>query len=247
MSRVLLVGLQKTVNRHPMECVSGLYNYHNFIPKLSRQLTLWQSSLQQKIYGDNTSTPNHSSTTAKEKKIKMSPKITLIGQNQSLSVMSLEEAQKLAKRRDMHLVQTTQVNSKTQRPTYKIVTAAEMLSEQLNEIQPEAKENSMQTKSEKMLTIGARINEHDLASRLKNIAKWLSKNHEVRILIQGTSSDMSSCEKIFKTIESSIQVSEGVGKIVQKRSKGNVIKFSIVPVQSRTISANTNTVVNTSA
>lgn len=86
-------------------------------------------------------------------------------------------------------------------------------------------------KSEKSLNIGSRIAEHDLASRLKNISKWLNKQHEVRILIQGNSEhDMGNCEKIFKTIEEAIKTPQVIGKIVQKRTKGTIVKFNILPV-----------------
>lgn len=92
---------------------------------------------------------------------------------------------------------------------------------------------SSQKKSEKSLNIGSRITEHDLSSRLKNISKWLAKRHEVRILIQGSSDhDLANCEKIYKTIEQSIKTPEDIGKVVQKRIKGSIIKFNIIPTNT---------------
>ncbi|XP_059226607.1 translation initiation factor IF-3 [Stomoxys calcitrans] len=171
-----------------------------------------------------------------QKKSKASVKITLI-QNQNVTVTALEEARNLAKRRSMHLVQVQKMDTKTQRPVYKLVSAAEHLQEELSDLKAHDKDGTSpdkpaQKKSEKTLNIGSRISEHDLASRLKNISKWLDKRHEVRILIQGTEGDMAGCEKIYKAIEESIKTPETIGKIVQKRAKGSVIKFNILPVNN---------------
>ncbi|XP_075165997.1 mitochondrial translation initiation factor 3 [Haematobia irritans] len=169
-----------------------------------------------------------------QKKSKSSIKITLI-QNQNLTVTALEEARNLAKRRSMHLVQVQKMDNKTQRPVYKLVSSAEHLQQELSELKGQDKDGGAsdkagQKKSEKALNIGSRISEHDLSSRLKNISKWLEKRHEVRILIQGTEGDMANSEKIFKTIEEFVKSPEIIGKIVQKRNKGSVIKFNILPV-----------------
>lgn len=48
-------------------------------------------------------------------------KITLIQQNQSISITTLEEAQKLAKRRDLHLLRLEQTDAKTGRAMFKWV------------------------------------------------------------------------------------------------------------------------------
>uniref|UniRef100_T1PH09 Translation initiation factor IF-3 n=1 Tax=Musca domestica TaxID=7370 RepID=T1PH09_MUSDO len=172
-----------------------------------------------------------------QKKKSSSLKITLL-QNQNVTVTSLEEAKNLAKRRSMQLVQVQKLDTKTQRPVYKLVSSAERLQEELSDLKggqdkdtsSGASDKASQKKSEKTLNIGSRISDHDLASRLKNISKWLSKHHEVRILIQGNESDLSSCEKIYKSIEESIKTPEPIGKIVQKRAKGSVIKFNILPI-----------------
>ncbi|XP_023308346.2 translation initiation factor IF-3, mitochondrial isoform X2 [Lucilia cuprina] len=179
----------------------------------------------------NPNTTQENGTTANaQKKHKESMKITLI-QNQNMTVTALEEAQSLAKRRSMHLVKVQDMDAKTQRPVYKLLTAAEMLQSELSDKSSSAADKTAGKKSEKSLNIGSRIAEHDLASRLKNISKWLNKQHEVRILIQGNSQqDMANCEKIFKTIEESIKTPQIIGKIVQKRTKGNIVKFNILPV-----------------
>nr|XP_017033429.1 uncharacterized protein LOC108082512 [Drosophila kikkawai] len=164
-------------------------------------------------------------------------KITLIQQNQAMSITTLEEAQKLAKRRELHLMRLGETDAKTGRAMFKLVTASEMLTDDTEKSSEKGKEK----KSEKSLTIGARITEHDLASRLKNIVKWLGKRHEVRILIQGSASgsDESGVERILKAIEQAIREPQVVGKIVQKRTKGSYVKFSIMPMASQPVATAT--------
>lgn len=162
-----------------------------------------------------------------------SSKITLVQPNQNITVTTFKEAQKLAKRRELHLVKQQDFDTKTQRAVYKLVTAAEMLSEDVDESAVD-KKNSTEKKSEKSLTLGSRITDHDLASRLKHISKWLAKNHEVCVLIQGSPDDIGKCERILKTIEQSVKEPENIGRIVQKRIKGSHIKFNILPVPKPT-------------
>lgn len=88
-------------------------------------------------------------------------------------------------------------------------------------------------KAEKSLTIGSRISEHDLMARAKNIRKWLDKGHEVRIVIQGGADDLAVYEEIYKTIEKSVNDPETAGKIVQKRVKNSIMRFSIMPVAAK--------------
>lgn len=179
-------------------------------------------------------------TTTKEdgQKInKSQQKITLIAQNQAMSVTTLDEAQKLAKRRDLHLMRMNQTDAKTGRVVFRLVTAAEMLADdQDDKGTGKSASDKGNKKTDKSLSIGARITDHDLASRLKNITKWLNKRHEVRILIQGNASgaDEGKAERIVKTIETTIKEPQIIGKIVQKRQKGAFIKFSILPVATTT-------------
>nr|XP_017002731.2 translation initiation factor IF-3 [Drosophila takahashii] len=190
----------------------------------------WNLAQNQKPAGGNQSAPKTRDTRSPKASAQ---KITLIQQNQSMSITTLEEAQKLAKRRELHLLRLEQTDAKTGRGMFKLVTAAEMLSDDADPSKSSS-EKAKEKKSEKSLTIGARITEHDLSSRLKNIVKWLAKRHEVRILIQGhaSGSDESGSERIVKTIEQTIKEPQVIGRIVQKRSKSSFIKFTIIPVAS---------------
>lgn len=53
------------------------------------------------------------------KKYKISPKITLISNDESVSIVSLDEANRLSKRRDLKLVKIIDLDIKTQRAVYK--------------------------------------------------------------------------------------------------------------------------------
>lgn len=57
--------------------------------------------------------------TDEQKANKLKQKITLIGQNESINITTLEEAQKLAKRRDLHLLRLQQPDAKTGRLVFK--------------------------------------------------------------------------------------------------------------------------------
>lgn len=53
------------------------------------------------------------------RKAKTSPKVTLIGQDESISIVNLEEATKISNRRNLKLVKVSDLDSKTQRPVYR--------------------------------------------------------------------------------------------------------------------------------
>uniref|UniRef100_T1GM17 Translation initiation factor 3 N-terminal domain-containing protein n=1 Tax=Megaselia scalaris TaxID=36166 RepID=T1GM17_MEGSC len=164
-------------------------------------------------------------------------KITLIGANNAPSITSLEEAQKLSKRRNLKLVQIQSMDSKTQRPVYKMLSAADLLlNEDLKKLKgaPKSGNQSQSKKPEKMLTVGSRIGDNDLNSRLKNIVKWLGKQYEIKVLIEGKSNDIESCDRILEKMEQVIKEPALIGKIVQKRKKGDNYKFNILPVKPPT-------------
>lgn len=82
-------------------------------------------------------------------------------------------------------------------------------------------------KPEKLLTLSNKISEHDLNSKIGKCLKWIEKLHEVRVVITGDPSDVQKTEKIVATIEASMAPVDG--RILQKRIKEGVAKFSIMP------------------
>lgn len=82
-------------------------------------------------------------------------------------------------------------------------------------------------KPEKLLTLNNKISEHDLNSKLAKCVKWVEKLHEVRVVVSGNESDIQKTEKVVSIIEE--QMSAVNAKILQKRVKDGIVKFSIMP------------------
>lgn len=93
------------------------------LPKYSKMVTSNARIEQQsRNFAVHSSLTQAATTKAEEQKTKkLQQKITLIGQNQTMSITTLEEAQKLAKRRDLHLLRLNQTDAKTGRIVYKLV------------------------------------------------------------------------------------------------------------------------------
>lgn len=130
-------------------------------------------------------------TSPRNRKSDTGPVITLIGTDNNLAVLSLSEAEKIAKRRDLKLVKIVDFDTKTQRPIYQLMTGAQYYNED-RKLQKEKAKKEGGFKGEKLLTLSHRITAHDLSSRLKNVSKWLSKTYEVRVVINGDSENMKS-------------------------------------------------------
>ncbi|XP_058835858.1 translation initiation factor IF-3, mitochondrial [Topomyia yanbarensis] len=163
------------------------------------------------------------------KKPKTSPKITLVGTDDSVTIVSMDEAQKISKRRDLKLVRIIDVEVKTQRPVYRLMTSAEYLTEDLKRRQEKKLNREQMTiKGDKLLSISARITSHDLESKIHNVLKWLRKSYEVRVVIAGDG-DKSKQEAVAARFQ---EATKDVGKILQHRFKENNLRFNIMPVTS---------------
>lgn len=160
-----------------------------------------------------------------KKKTAAIPKITLLN-GEELTVTTLEEAQKLSKRRDLKLVKLVDFETKTQRPVYKLLSGSEYHSEDIKQraLKKETRKNSI--KGEKVLMINHNIFEHDLQTHIKKMKKWLDGMYEVKIVINGDISNMEKAESVYNIIEKSIGSEI---KFVQKRQKGSDIRFQILP------------------
>lgn len=121
----------------------------------------------------------------KKRKAPIVPRITLLSGKDDISVTTLEEAQKLAKRRDLKLVKILDLDTKTQRPVYKLMTATEYHAE---DVKSKKQNKDTGFKGEKMIMMSTAISDHDLQVHIKKIEKWIAKNFEVRIAVSGSSS-----------------------------------------------------------
>jgi translation initiation factor IF-3 len=131
-----------------------------------------------------------SATCPRKRKNDSGPVITLIGTDNNPTVLTFSEAEKIAKRRDLKLIKITDLDTKTQRPIYRLMTGAQYYEEDRKVRQEKSTKKEGGFKGEKLLTLSHRITPHDVSSRLKNISKWLSKNYEVRIVINGDKENM---------------------------------------------------------
>lgn len=82
-------------------------------------------------------------------------------------------------------------------------------------------------KSEKLLTLTSKITEHDLNSKIAKCVKWIEKLHEIRVSISGDDKDKQKTDKMIAAIEEGVK--PVAGRILQKRTKDGIIKFSIMP------------------
>lgn len=147
----------------------------------------------------STETPNEG--TEKKKKIPI-PRITLISNDDKVTITTLEEAQKLSKRRDLKLVKIIDVDTKSQRPVYKLMTGAEYHAEDLKQREQRKQErlNSDALKGEKVVMLSSGIAEHDLKTQVNKVVKWLGKRYEVRFIINGDADKMDKAVSIFNIL-----------------------------------------------
>lgn len=110
------------------------------------------------------------------------PKITLVSLDNSVTVTVLDEAQRLAKRRKLNLVKVSDLDSKTQRPVYKLMNSSVFIKE-VGEKVEDNDEDKQKSKDAKLHYISAKIAEHDLLTKMKNVVKLLNKRHKVKIVI----------------------------------------------------------------
>ncbi|KAL0839603.1 hypothetical protein ABMA28_016285 [Loxostege sticticalis] len=157
-------------------------------------------------------------------------RITLIGTDNSVSITDLKNAENLSIRRELKLVKIQDVDAKTRRPIYKLMTNSEYHSEELErrkEKQESRQKNSI--RGQKLLSISSKIGEHDLMTGVKKMVKLLDKQYEVKIIIAGDGDNAShTSERIYSVIEKNIKSS---GQVVQKRNKGNSLRFQLLPLR----------------
>lgn len=110
------------------------------------------------------------------------PKITLVSPDNSMTVTVLEDAQRLAKRRKLNLVKVSDLDSKTQRPVYKLMSSSVFI-EEIGEKVEEHDGDKQRSKGAKLHYISAKIAEHDLLTKTRNVVKLLNKGYKVKIVI----------------------------------------------------------------
>lgn len=110
------------------------------------------------------------------------PKITLVSLDNSMTVTVLEDAQRLAKRRKLNLVKVSDLDSKTQRPVYKLISSSVFIGEIGDKVEEDDRDKQ-KSKNAKLHYISAKIAQHDLVTKMKNVVKLLNKGHKIKIVI----------------------------------------------------------------
>jgi len=120
------------------------------------------------------------------------PKITLLSLDNSTTVTVLEVAQRLAKRRNLTLIKVSELEDKTQRPLYKLMNNANIFEEI-----KEDKDAQKLRKGTKLFYIAAKITEHDLWTKTKNMMKLLNVGYKVKVAITLDAADGVSSVILF--------------------------------------------------
>lgn len=122
-------------------------------------------------------------TEEKKKKTPRIPKITLIHPNNSITVTLLEDAEKLADRRNLQLVHVSD-KSKNSKSIYKLVDYPTIKEKEEKEEKYDKKKKynyKKKLKSTKLFTIKNDIMDYDLNIKINNVNKVLKKNHKVKM------------------------------------------------------------------
>lgn len=149
------------------------------------------------------------------------PKITLLGTEKDIFVVTIDVATKMCERRGLRLVKIIDLDTKTQRPVYKMMTSNQFLKEDTKTNQNKDEKNLNQLKGEKTALINCRIGRSDLESKVNNFRKWLIKLHEVRVTITGDTAN--------EIADEIIKMTQDCSRVVQRREKGDSVKFQLLP------------------
>ncbi|XP_043491975.1 uncharacterized protein LOC122517574 [Polistes fuscatus] len=146
----------------------------------------------------------------KKPKTMIIPKITLLSSKDSMTVLTLEEAQKLAKRRNLMLIKVEDEQKRSSKDTYKLVEPTGHLKESKVKDKNDSKNNEM--KSVKLIQLSAKISMYDIEIKLKNVNRLLKKRHKVKLIINY---DSELPDKILKYVESTIKQYGTIQKSMQ--------------------------------
>ncbi|XP_076643920.1 uncharacterized protein LOC143354069 [Halictus rubicundus] len=155
----------------------------------------------------------------KKKKTTRIPQIKLIHPDKSVTISLLEEAQKLAKRQNLHLVKQ-QCTDTDNRDVYELCDSTEFFENRSKEDTA----GNVTYKNTKFFPIQSKINEHDLAIKLSNINKLLQKNHKIKIAIMFPA-EHTEKEDVIKSLKKRVQ-----GKLTEERKKGSTFMLIYLPL-----------------
>lgn len=124
-------------------------------------------------------------TKPKKPKKELKTYITLLGVDNSMSITTVEDAKKLADRRNYTLEKVLDFDPKNSRAVYKLMTESQYLQHLKNDWGDNSSKKEQINKDEKLVSLSSSTNENDVLTKLKMIKKWLTKKLEVRVVING--------------------------------------------------------------
>jgi translation initiation factor IF-3 len=161
----------------------------------------------------------------KKPKTMESPKIMLISETNSISVVTLEEAHKIAERKSLHLVPGEATN-KTDKPVYKLLTNADFVKLETEAISDTDAKEKKKEKEVKTLILRNKTADNDVLSKARQMNKWIEKGHIVRVMI-GQPGEQGDPDHIYKLIEENMK--ETGARFLQKIVKPGQIRFQVNP------------------
>ncbi|XP_003490955.3 uncharacterized protein LOC100747101 [Bombus impatiens] len=153
----------------------------------------------------------------KKRKTQRIPKITLIHTDKSISVISLEDAEKLAKRRNLELIHVSNT-SKSGRSVYELEHFSKI--GKITSDVAETHKNGQKIKSAKLFTIKQNITNYDLNIKINNINKTLKRNYKAKILF---SHSKGLQEEVIEEVKQKIQ---GIILETQKRKDDTILVYT---------------------
>ncbi|XP_043587716.1 uncharacterized protein LOC122570001 [Bombus pyrosoma] len=152
----------------------------------------------------------------KKRKTQRIPKITLIHTDKSISVISLEEAEKLAKRRNLELIHVSNI-SKSGRSVYELGNSLKI--DEITSNAAKTHKSEQKIKSAKLFTIKQNIMDYDLNVKINSINRALKKNYKAKIFF---SHPKGLQEEVMEEIKKKIQ---GDISGTQKRKDSTILVY----------------------
>ncbi|XP_011300422.1 uncharacterized protein mIF3 [Fopius arisanus] len=154
------------------------------------------------------------------------PKITLLSENNEMTVMTIEEAEKLARRRDLKLVKVVDVETRVDRPVYRLMKIQDFLKEEAKTKAAAKDAREKAIKEDKTIAISGKIADNDLHTKIKSIHKMLRKRYGVRVVIAAD----GNVEKAKTVRDTVIESCKEIAKVVTKNDSAFNAKVTLRPI-----------------
>ncbi|CAG7820085.1 unnamed protein product [Allacma fusca] len=155
------------------------------------------------------------------------PPILLMDEREAISVISLEDAGKLAKKRGLYLVESVDHGMKSGKQVYKLVSKSQFYGDDWKTKKEGTDPQGKKPKEEKSVLLKGKISDHDVAIKTKQILKLVEKGHTVRVSIGQVGIQNQNPEAVYKVMENLLK-DEPV-KILQKVVTSAQVRFQILP------------------